>query len=78
MNQFPSLKWPQLRRILQRPPLSYRATRTSGSHTKYESDAGYPPLYIAFHQGVTIAPGLVRDILVNQVGLSEQVALSLV
>ena len=77
MSQFPSLKWPKLRRILKRAPLLYAASRTTGSHAKYESTAGYPPLIIAFHESATIAPGLVREILVNQVGLSEEEALEL-
>jgi predicted RNA binding protein YcfA (HicA-like mRNA interferase family) len=69
--EFPSLKARQLRRVLAREPLSYSAERSpGGSHTVLTSANGYPQLRWAFHDGQTISPGLVRTILVKQVGLS--------
>jgi hypothetical protein len=38
-----------------------------------ESD-GYPKLIFSFHDGQTIPPGLVRKILMVDVGLSEEEA----
>jgi predicted RNA binding protein YcfA (HicA-like mRNA interferase family) len=63
-----------LRRVLERPPLSYQCTRRSGSHLQLEAE-GRPRLLFAFHDGETVAPGLVRHILVRQVGLTEAEAL---
>ena len=73
--QFPSLKARELRRVLARAPLSYQAKRsTGGSHTVLKSATGHPDLLWSFHDGHTLAPGLVRKILVRDVGLSEQQA----
>jgi predicted RNA binding protein YcfA (HicA-like mRNA interferase family) len=72
---FPSMKARQLLTVLTRPPMRYRVVRQVGSHRRPESAAGYPPLTFAWHDGVTIAPGLVRKVLVRQVGLSVQEAL---
>jgi predicted RNA binding protein YcfA (HicA-like mRNA interferase family) len=63
--------------VLARPPLSYRVVRQTGSHRRLESSAGYPPLTFAWHDGVTIAPGAVRKVLVKEVGLSAEDALRL-
>jgi len=73
-DQFPSMKARALRRVLGRRPLSYSSDRSAGSHEALTSDAGYPPLTFAFHDGDTIAPGLVRKILVKDVGLSVEEA----
>jgi predicted RNA binding protein YcfA (HicA-like mRNA interferase family) len=72
---FPSMKARQLLAVLTRPPLRYRVVRQVGSHRRLESVAGYPPLTFAWHDGATIPPGLVRKVLVRQVGLSLQEAL---
>jgi predicted RNA binding protein YcfA (HicA-like mRNA interferase family) len=77
MAQFPSMRWPRLERILAREPLRYRTDRQSGSHRTLKSDAGYPDLHLAFHDQAELAPGLVRKILVRDVGLSEEEALAL-
>jgi predicted RNA binding protein YcfA (HicA-like mRNA interferase family) len=61
--------------VLTRPPLRYRVVRQAGSHRRLVSDAGYPPVTFAWHDGATIAPGVVRDVLVKDVGLSVQEAL---
>jgi predicted RNA binding protein YcfA (HicA-like mRNA interferase family) len=75
---FPSVKAQRLKRILMREPLNYRVTRQKGSHCRMESDVeGCKPVLFAFHDGDTIAPGLVRKILVKEAGLSEEEALRL-
>ena len=38
---------------------------------------GYPQLSFSWHDGVTIPPGLVRKVLVEDAGLAEQEALDL-
>lgn len=76
MAQFPALRWPQMRRILERRPLSYRVVRETGSHRRMEAP-GRPPLVLAFHNDAEVPPGLVRKILVRDIGLSEAEALSL-
>ena len=74
--RFPSMKARDLLAILQREPLGYVVTRSSGSHRVLEAD-GRPRLIFAFHDRVTIAPGLVRRILTVGVALSEDEALEL-
>jgi predicted RNA binding protein YcfA (HicA-like mRNA interferase family) len=75
---FPSLRASRLLALLQREPLAYRVTRQRGSHRRLVSDRGLPPITFAFHDHVTIPPGVVRNILVEQVGLSESLALTIV
>jgi predicted RNA binding protein YcfA (HicA-like mRNA interferase family) len=72
-TRFPSLKARALLGVLCREPLGYRVVRQSGSHRRLEAP-GYPPLTLAFHDRATIAPGLVRKILVDDVGLTENAA----
>jgi predicted RNA binding protein YcfA (HicA-like mRNA interferase family) len=74
---FPSLRWPQLLRILERDPLRYHVVRQRGSHRTLRSDAGYPELHLAFHDRASIPPGLVRKILLRDIGLTESQARSL-
>jgi predicted RNA binding protein YcfA (HicA-like mRNA interferase family) len=69
------MKARQLLAVLMRPPLRYRVVRQAGSHRRLKSAAGYPPLTFAWHDGATVTPGLVRKVLVRQVGLSAQEAL---
>jgi predicted RNA binding protein YcfA (HicA-like mRNA interferase family) len=64
--------------VLLREPLAYRMVRQRGSHRRLVSERGYPPLTFAFHDRVTIPPGVVRDVLVGQVGLPVTTALRLV
>lgn len=73
---FPSMKAPKLLRLLCRSPLSYSVTRQRGSHRKLESD-NYPPLLYSFHDNQTVTSGLVRKILVRDVGLDEDEAYQL-
>lgn len=73
VSPFPSMKAKKLLAILERKPLGYRVARQSGSHRRMESPA-YPPLTFAFHDKATIPAGLVRKILVRDVGLAEDEA----
>jgi predicted RNA binding protein YcfA (HicA-like mRNA interferase family) len=76
--QFPSLKARELRRILEREPLAYSSVPGSGgSHTRLTSANGYPDLLFAFHDRQTLPPGLVRKILVRDVGLTFEMAFEL-
>jgi predicted RNA binding protein YcfA (HicA-like mRNA interferase family) len=77
MPDYPSMRWPELRRVLEREPLGYVATKVRGSHVKYESPNGFPPLRLAFHDRSEIPPGLVRKILTRDVGLTDEVATGL-
>ena len=74
-NPFPSLRAPEMLRVLSR--LGYREERRSGSHRRLRAD-GLPDLTFAFHDRATLAPGVVRSILVRQVGLSVDEALEVV
>lgn len=73
VSQFPSMKAKRLLAILEREPLSYRITRQRGSHRRMENP-GRPPLTFAFHDHTTIPAGLVRKILVKDIGLAEDEA----
>ena len=73
MNPFPSIKAKRLLAVLERKPLGYRVARQSGSHRRMEAP-GHPPLTFAFHDKATIPAGLVRKILVRDVGLAEDEA----
>ncbi len=68
---FPSLKAKRMLAVLCREPLGYGVVRQSGSHRQLASRNGYPPLRFWAHDGATLAPGVVREILVKKVGLSE-------
>lgn len=76
MAPFPSMKAKQLLKTLEAEPLGYRVVRQTGSHRTLEAP-GRPKLVFAFHDKATIAPGLVRQILVRRVGLAAQEALRL-
>ena len=72
-SRFPSIKARRLLAILTNEPLNYRVVRQAGSHRTLEA-ADRPRLMFAFHDGTTIAPGLVRKILVTDVGLTDEEA----
>lgn len=76
MTRYPSLKAKQLLAVLTSAPLDYEVVRQAGSHRRLESEK-YPPLTFSFHDRTTIPGGLVRRILIGQVGLDEQEARSL-
>jgi len=61
-------------RVLERRPLKYKIVAQTGSHRKLVSDNGYPDIDFCFHDKDTIPPGLVRQILVTRVGLTEEEA----
>lgn len=64
-----------LLRILMRAPLGYSIERQKGSHRQLVSEK-HPSLTFSFHDGVTVPPRLVRKILVQDVGLDADEALS--
>jgi len=72
--QFPALKPQQLLAILQREPLRYEIVRQKGSHRRLRSRNGRPDIGFSFHDRTTIPPGLVKKVLVGDVGLSEDEA----
>lgn len=72
--QFPALKAQQLLAILRREPLGYEIVRQKGSHRRLRSRNGHPDVGFSFHDGITIPPGLVKKVLVADVGLSEDEA----
>ena len=57
--------------------LGYAVDRQRGSHKRMVSTLGHPPLTFAFHDGVEIPKGLVRKILVKDVGLTLEAAAQL-
>jgi predicted RNA binding protein YcfA (HicA-like mRNA interferase family) len=67
------MKTKRLLAVLEREPLNYRVSRRSGSHRRMESP-GRPPLTFAFHDRATVPSGLVRKVLVRDVGLAEDEA----
>jgi predicted RNA binding protein YcfA (HicA-like mRNA interferase family) len=67
------MKAKRLLAILEKQPLGYEMVRRSGSHRRMRS-VEHPPLTFAFHDGATIPGGLVRKILVKDVGLDEKEA----
>jgi predicted RNA binding protein YcfA (HicA-like mRNA interferase family) len=70
MAQFPSIKAKRLLAVLEREPLGYRVARQAGPHRRMEA-ANRPPLTFAFHDNATIPSGLVRKILIKDIGLAE-------
>ena len=81
MDEFPSLKCQQILRLLRRKPLEYeekRGKKRKSSHRHLVSRAGYPDIGFWCHDKQTLRGSVVRDILVNQVGLSELKARKLI
>jgi predicted RNA binding protein YcfA (HicA-like mRNA interferase family) len=70
MDPLPSMKAKRLLAVLERQPLNYEVVRRSGSHRRMQSPS-HPPLTFAFHDAATIPSGLVRKILIKDVGLDE-------
>jgi predicted RNA binding protein YcfA (HicA-like mRNA interferase family) len=60
--------------VLTREPLAYEIARQKGSHRHLRSRNGYPRLLFAAHDSATLPRGLVREILIKQVGLAEDEA----
>jgi predicted RNA binding protein YcfA (HicA-like mRNA interferase family) len=74
-GEFPSLKARQLLRVLRR--LGYRVTGQRGSHRRLEAE-GRPELRFAYHDRVSLSPARVREILVEQAGLTLEEATKVV
>ena len=67
--------------VLKAKPLEYeekRGKKRKGSHRHLVSRAGYPDIGFWGHDKDTLRGSVVKDILVNQVGLSESEARKLV
>jgi predicted RNA binding protein YcfA (HicA-like mRNA interferase family) len=62
-------------RLLSR--LGHEEERRSGSHRRLVA-AGRPDVTFAFHDRASLSPGVVRSILVRQVGLTVDEALEVV
>jgi predicted RNA binding protein YcfA (HicA-like mRNA interferase family) len=73
VEQFPAVKAKRLLAILESKALGYRVVRQAGSHRRMETP-GRPSLTFAFHDKATIPAGLVRKILIKDVGLAEDEA----
>lgn len=70
MSRFPALTGRELLAALCRKPLAYAVVRQEGSHRTLRAE-GRPDLLFAFHDGASIAPGLVRKILIKDIGLTD-------
>ena len=75
---FPSLKARKFLSILKREPLKYLVVRQNGSHKVLESANGYPKLGLSYHDKDTVPPGVVKEYLIERIGLSEEEARKLV
>jgi predicted RNA binding protein YcfA (HicA-like mRNA interferase family) len=73
VTTFPAMSGRDLLAVLRRKPLEYQVVRQKGSHRRL-SAPGYPDLTFAFHDSASIAPGLVRKILIFDIGLDEEEA----
>lgn len=76
MSEFPSMKARALLRVLMREPLDYRIASQRGSHRRLVA-LGRPTLFFAHHDRAELAPGIVRNWLVAEVGLTPAEALAL-
>jgi predicted RNA binding protein YcfA (HicA-like mRNA interferase family) len=75
--EFPSLKAKKMLAILEREPLRYRekpGKKRKGSHRHLVSSNGYPNIGFWAHDKDTLKGSVVKDILVKQVGLSDDEA----
>jgi predicted RNA binding protein YcfA (HicA-like mRNA interferase family) len=76
MSDFPTMKARRLLAILMREPLNYRIVRQRGSHRILDAE-GRSRIIFAFHDRQTVAPRLVRQLLVTEAGLDADEALDL-
>lgn len=76
MQPFPSMKAQDLLAVLVREPLNYGIVRRKGSHRILRAP-GRPQVLFSYHDGVTVAPGAVRKLLTETVGLGVDEALGL-
>ena len=73
MSQFPSMKTKELIKCLCRSPLYYKITRQRGSHRTLRSE-NYPEIRISYHDKFEISGFMIRKILIEEVGLTEELA----
>jgi predicted RNA binding protein YcfA (HicA-like mRNA interferase family) len=78
MTQFPSIKAKKLLTILMRKPLEYKIIHQVGSHRKLISPNGYPNIIFSYHDKITVSPNAIKDMLINEIGLTEKEALGLI
>ena len=78
VRKFPSIKRRRMLRILKSNPLNYIASRNSkGSHLMLVSQ-GRQPILFHYHPKVEISGRIVREILVEKAGLTEEQAWNLI
>jgi len=75
LGVFPSMTGRELLAMLKRQPLAYRVVRQKGSHRRLQSENGYPPLTLSFHETKVVSPRAVKKVLVTMSG-SEKMKLS--
>jgi predicted RNA binding protein YcfA (HicA-like mRNA interferase family) len=74
MRKFPSVKAERMLRILMNNPLNYfKRNRKSGSH-HYLVAPGREPILFYFHKSAEINGRIVKEMLVDKAGLSEEEA----
>ena len=73
MESFPSMQTKKLLRILMRAPLNYRILRQKGSHRVLISNA-HPRIQVGYHENHEVSGSYVRDLLLNDVGLTMEMA----
>jgi predicted RNA binding protein YcfA (HicA-like mRNA interferase family) len=71
---FPQSKAKRMLALLEREPLGYEEKRRKGSHRRLHSRNGYPEIAFWAHDKDTLKGSVVKEILVKQVGLSEDEA----
>ncbi|TFV72487.1 type II toxin-antitoxin system HicA family toxin [Blastococcus sp. CT_GayMR20] len=74
MPNFPACRGRELLAAVKR--LGYTVTRQSGSHRTMEAP-GRPRLLFSFHDNAEVPPGLVRKVLVRDIGLDVDTALDI-
>ena len=78
MRKFPSIKIRRMLRILKSNPLNYIASRNSkGSHLMLVSQ-GRQPILFHYHPRVEISGRIVKEMLVEKAGLTEEQAWTLI
>jgi predicted RNA binding protein YcfA (HicA-like mRNA interferase family) len=72
VSQVPSLRGRDLLKVLRSDRLGYSIVRQKGSHRRLVSSTGYPPLTFAFGDNEMIGPTMVKKVLMQGVGLTEE------
>jgi predicted RNA binding protein YcfA (HicA-like mRNA interferase family) len=71
---FPACRGRELLAAVKR--LGYTVTRQRGSHRTMDAP-GRPRLLFSFHDNAEVPPGLVKKVLVSDIGLDEAAALDI-